>query len=171
MKRIITVLAALLLAGCAADPIVAHYPQYDKESLVKEASAIVAVKVVSVRDSMLEPDYSDPTLDPRDNPDDPKASGVPVHVFTVEVIKPFKWDRKTVAEGGKSPSPGDRTEVREEGQHTLQVGQSYVLFLETYPDSPASILGGNQGIFIRTDDGKIKSATSDESYTEEELSK
>ncbi len=167
MKKILTVLAALLLAGCSSGAGSADYPHYDHEELISKASEIVEVKVVSVRDGAIEPTQPNEKDDPKQSPGGSEASSVPAQIFTVEPIKTFKNDVPTklqVAQVGDKNSP-------EAGQYTLKVGESYVLFLETYPDSPASIVGGNQGIFTRTDDGKIKSATSDETYTEEELGK
>lgn len=71
-------------------------------------------------------------------------------------VAPFMVER--VAKGGISP--GTTIEVKFMGESSpspaaLQRGHRYVLFLETYPDSPASLLNPAQGAYEVSTDGAV----------------
>ncbi|MEO3794959.1 hypothetical protein ABGB14_32515 [Nonomuraea sp. B10E15] len=156
--------AALLVTGCSgAEPatmvIEAEYPEYKSaEELFAQATLVVEATLSTTsrvrREAEPVPDPSD--TDPLSNPmagapqqADPSAAAPPGDVVTVhdaKVLKVFKGSAK----------PGQTVEVKELGgtidgvkyevEHAtpLKGGGSYLLFLETYADSPAAMLNSDQ---------------------------
>lgn len=172
--RRVLLLTALVLAGfgmsaCSGgDPsaqqsavVSADYPSYDSvKSLGSVADLIVEVTLGEPRNGVLLPQYEgdDPALNPaagaKEQPD-PKQGAVPITLFDASVIDVFRGDA----------APGEMIQVMQpggvqdgvhyvvEGMTRLKAGSTVLLFLSTYPDSPASILGGDVGAFVAGDDG------------------
>ncbi|MEV4548018.1 hypothetical protein [Nonomuraea wenchangensis] len=157
------VLTALFVTACAAheEPVLyrADYPQYENaDALFDRANLVVEARIVGeprYLQEVTKPDSAE--TDPRLNPmagapaavaaAQPDAPPMVITVRTAEVLKVYKGEAQV----------GQKVEVKELGgvfdgvtyeeEHTtaLNEGSGYVLFLETYPDSPAALLNPVQG--------------------------
>jgi len=154
-------LVTAAVTGCSfPSTILADYPSYsDVESLFESATLVVEGDVGESRVDVLYPSYEgdDPAFNPlagTDTRPDPKAGAVPITVFEVRITKVHSGDAK----------PGDLIEVQQlggsldgveysaEGTASLAKGSAPLLFLETYDDAPAAILGGDAGLLEATGD-------------------
>ncbi|GAA3820670.1 hypothetical protein GCM10022226_46280 [Sphaerisporangium flaviroseum] len=154
--------AAVFLSACSAEPhtIVYHadYPSYQTaDQLYQKATLVIEARLGSTAQVVQE--KANPAAQGTDEKSNPQA-GVPqgqaappeqqpvvTTVYPVEVVKVFKGSAK----------PGENIQVKElggtvngvtykePGSRPLEKGKTYVLFLETYPDSPASLLNPEQG--------------------------
>ncbi|MEU6795730.1 hypothetical protein ABZ907_28905 [Nonomuraea wenchangensis] len=153
--------AAVLLSACSAEGHTiryhADYPVYQtadelyqRATLVVEAHLGDTARVVQDRPRPVPPG-ADPRSDPRagapQGAAEPPQEPIVTTVHQARVVKVFKGTAK----------PGDVIEVKELGGtvdgvtyeeaegRPLERNRKYVLFLETYPDSPASLLSPEQG--------------------------
>ena len=153
-------LLAGLIGGCAAarEPAVMQidHPVYQtsaelfgKAMLVIEADVSTASRVERLR---AQPGTGD---DPRANPqlgitpEPPLDEGPPVTVRGVRIVAVFKGAARA-GQDIEVQQPGgtiDGVEHRVEGAVPLRGGARYVLFLETFPDSPAAQLSLVQGAY------------------------
>lgn len=178
-NRLLVVLAVSAAApvapGCAvADPsadqtaiISADYPAYDSvKSLASAADLIVEVSLGESSSEVLLPQYEgdDPALNPyagtKETPD-PSEGAVPITVFEATVLDVYRGDVKT-EDVIKVMQPGglsNGVDYVVEGVTRLQSGATVLLFLGTYADSPASVLGGDVGAFIVEGEGFVSIAS------------
>ncbi|TMR07409.1 hypothetical protein ETD86_51620 [Nonomuraea turkmeniaca] len=151
------VVAAVFVTACSAheEPVLyrADYPQYQSaDALFDKATLVVEARIVGAPRYLREVAAPDPAVtDPKLNPQagapaaaaaQPEAPPTVITVYTAQVTKVFKGQAQ----------PGQSIEVKELGgvfegvtyqeEHTTPLNQDggYVLFLETYPDSPAALL-------------------------------
>jgi hypothetical protein len=155
---------AVFVAGCSAGESTilyeADYPAYDSpDALFDRATLVVEGRVTGtprvlqqLEELPMDPQETDPRLNPNAGASQQAAAQAQeeptvITVYSVEVLKVFKGEAK----------PGQIVEVKELGGQldgvtykevdliSLQTEQSYTLFLETYPDSPAALLNPLQG--------------------------
>lgn len=152
------VFAAVFVTACSAheEPVLyrADYPQYqsadalfDKATLVVEARIVGEPRYLQEKEEAPDPAETDPNLNPNAGAPaevaaEPEAPPTVITVYTAQVIKVFKGQAQV----------GQSIEVKELGgnfegvtyaeEHTTPMNEDsgYVLFLETYPDSPAALL-------------------------------
>ncbi|MEU4224060.1 hypothetical protein AB0F17_07180 [Nonomuraea sp. NPDC026600] len=152
------VFAAVFVTACSAheEPVLyrADYPQYqsadalfDKATLVVEARIVGEPRYLQEQAEAPDPAETDPNLNPNAGAPaevaaEPEAPPTVITVYTAQVVKVFKGQAQV----------GQSIEVKELGgnfegvtyaeEHTTAMNQDsgYVLFLETYPDSPAALL-------------------------------
>ncbi|GAA4360785.1 hypothetical protein [Paeniglutamicibacter cryotolerans] len=176
MKYISKALAGCALAGsallamtsCAAAP--AHetataqlqpdYPSYATiQDLAKRSTLVVEVTLGASSPDKLLPKYegddseTNPLAGTTEKPD--RAAGaVPITVFAATVNTVYLGEVKPgeVINVGQLGGTMDGTEYTVTGSRPLQEGQTVILFLATYPDAPASILGGDAGVFTQVGD-------------------
>ena len=168
--------AILLSAGCGPAPVrtstvtsQADYPSYATAGdLARRATLIVEARFSEEPrvEEEFPSDASDIT-DPQLNPN----AGVPEQEQVTEIGIVITVHRATVERVHKgSVEPGDIIEVKELGgtlggvryeyadSAPIATGRSYLLFLETYPDSPASLLNPLQAKYELDADGNPVSA-------------
>ncbi|GGM15781.1 hypothetical protein GCM10007977_016230 [Dactylosporangium sucinum] len=129
-------LVVLVLAGCgrpsgSAERVEyrADYPMYDSIQMLHERATLVVVGSVlsaSVR-----------SLD-----------GMVHTVYRVQVDRRFKGTSAASIEVKQLGGALGGTVYAEAGGIALRTGTRYVLFLETYPDSPASLLNPAQAQYV-----------------------
>ncbi|GIF00477.1 hypothetical protein [Paractinoplanes rishiriensis] len=174
--------AAVLAAGCAAgtdatgagkttahgNPVIyaGDYPVYGTaKDLYRTANLVVEARLVESR-VVKEAEPVNQGSDPKTNPqagapagkDAPPAPPPLVEtVFTAEVVGVHKGAAKA----------GDRVEVKQMGgtvdgvqyiedkQTSMAVDKTYLLFLATFPDSPAALLSPEQGKYLVGADGSL----------------
>jgi len=142
LRRIAAVLAVLVLGvgACGQSRVVyqGDYPHYESVAeLVKKANLVVEVAVADPRVGKLYP-----TDGPRND-----ETAVVITIYDATVAKVHKGSVRT----------GDVIEVQQMGGESdgvvyenpevvpFREGTPYLLFLETYPDSPAALLNPDQG--------------------------
>jgi hypothetical protein len=159
----------LLVASCspATQPqdSVVYYPDYPGyetgKDLFTQATAVVEGRVsTQARTEKMTPVAPADLTDPEQNPQYGAPAGaqaeepgpVVITVRTVEIVKVFKGDLK----------PGDTVEIKELGGQVDGVSyveheatplvkeKTYALFLQTYPNAPASLLNSQQGKYLVT---------------------
>lgn len=161
----VAIAAAVLMSACAAHPseiiYQADYPDYtsaqalySRATLVVEARITGTPTVTKMGAAPLDPSSA---ADPRLNPTAGAPAGVQatepdttvITVYTAHVVKVVKGEAK----------PGQVIEIKQLGgsldgvtykeMHTtpFKPGTGYTLFLETYPDSPASLLNPVQAVY------------------------
>ncbi|MER6826160.1 hypothetical protein ABT352_09240 [Streptosporangium sp. NPDC000563] len=174
-KLVAAAFAAVLLTACSAEqPTVSYhvdYPAYQSAAeLYKKALLVVEVRLGDTARTVLEKGIPDSqNTDPLSNPnaDAPKAGTeaapqeepLVTTVYPAQVVKVFKGEAK----------PGETIEVKElggtlngtkyeeAGASSLQRSRTYVLFLETYPNSPAALLNSEQGKYPIDAAGNLES--------------
>lgn len=155
--------SAVLVAGCSAEESViiyeAEYPVYqsadalfERATLVVEGRVTGEPRVVKQQEELpIDPQETDPMLNP--NAGAPPQAAVAeaeeptvITVHSVEVLKVFKGEAKPGQIVGVKELGGqiDGVTYKMEDLVPLQTEQSYMLFLETYPDSPAALLNPEQ---------------------------
>ncbi|MFV0374535.1 hypothetical protein [Microbacterium sp.] len=178
---VIAVSAILALAGCSSStPNVSlepDYPAYESvKALSAEADLIVEVVIGDSADDVLTPTYEgdDPATNPlagTDETPDPNEGAVPITVFDATVQTVYSGDAKT-GDLIKIKQLGgmlEGTEYTVDGTTPLQKGDTVLLFLATYPDSAASILGGDAGYFTPEGDSYTSIGSTKLTVTAEEL--
>lgn len=156
------------VAGCATTAsqpertvaLAADYPSYGSvDSLGKGADLIVEVSVGQAKDGVMLPDYSsdDPQINPYAGSEEtpqPNEGALPITVYsaTVEAVHQGDATVGDVIEVKQAGGVLDGVRYELEGVAPLKEGATMLLFLETYPDSPASILGGDVGAFLAVGD-------------------
>jgi hypothetical protein len=148
----------------AAGEVVYHpdYPFYrSQKDMFAKAALVIEGKVTDqARTESMTPTAPDDPTDPRQNPQAgapaaaaaaaPAEEPMVITVRTVEVVRVFKGavrvgDTIEVKElGGRL----NGVTYREEEATPLQQEKTYALFLETYPDAPASLLSSRQGKYL-----------------------
>jgi hypothetical protein len=139
------------------------YPSYDSsDSLYQKADLVVEAKVSdTTRVEQLKASASD--NDPKTNPNAGANGKAPeplvVTIYQATVVKTFKGTK----------AAGDTVEVKQLGgvlkgvtyrevdAPTLKPGETYLLFLATYPDAPASLLNPRQGQYPLETTGEPRS--------------
>ncbi|GAA1689830.1 hypothetical protein GCM10009733_102670 [Nonomuraea maheshkhaliensis] len=152
------VLTALFVTACSShDETVlyrADYPQYESAgALFDRASLVVEARIVGAPRYLQEVTEPEPTTtDPQLNPeagapaeaagDQPDPPPMVITVSTAQVVKVFKGEAKVGQTIEVKELGGVFDGVTYEEEHTSELKQDsgYVLFLETFPDSPAALL-------------------------------
>lgn len=131
----------------------ADYPKYDNlENLVEKADTIIKGKITHTEVKELNITEEVPADDPYLNPSGKKdISTLPYTIFSVEIERTYKGDVKentTIQVKALGGTIEDTEYILEDGDHTnLETGKKYVFFLETYPNSPASLLNPTQSSY------------------------
>lgn len=141
-KEIISIVIALLIltiTGCkSVVKIHADYPHYDDlDSMILNADTIIEGKILSIAVVGSE------------------QEGILYTVYDVEVIKNFRGKIKS-KEVIKIKQLGGETKdlvVTTDEKANLKKDSSYLFFLVTYEDSPASLINPTQGAYL-LEDGK-----------------
>lgn len=131
--------------------ISADYPNYENlENLIDKADTIIKGKIIDFKYSQInisqKPQSDDEYLNPGGEIDN---SLMPYTIFTVEINKTYKGNinkKETI----QIKEPGGifgNTEYVNEDSAKLKKGNNYVFFLETYPNSPASLLNPIQASY------------------------
>ncbi len=131
--------------------ISADYPHYENlENLIGKADTIIKGKITDFTYSQInisqKPQSDDEYLNPGGELDN---SLMPYTIFTIEIIKTYKGNinkKETI----QIKEPGGifgNTEYVNRDSAKLKKGNNYVFFLETYPDSPASLLNPIQASY------------------------
>jgi hypothetical protein len=131
--------------------ISADYPVYENlENLNDKADTIIKGKIIDFTYSQLniyqKPQSDDEYLNPGGEIDN---SLMPYTIFTVEIKQTYKGNINKV-DIIKIKQPGGiigNTEYVNEDNAKLKKGNNYVFFLETYPNSPASLLNPIQASY------------------------
>ncbi len=164
--------------------ISADYPRYNSlENLVDKADTIINGKVIGFTYSELNITQENQSDDEYFNPGGEKDnSTIPYTVFTVEIEKTYKGnvrENDTIQIKTLGGIVGNTEYVLESTEDTrLEEGKKYVLFLETYDDSPASLLNPTQASYeYDADDNSItnqqgkQAAQNEISFNMEDLDK
>jgi len=162
--------ALSILSGCAKAPqqevlIYTDYLYYDSiKELKKSADIIVEAKIISTKVVLLDTTHkftdeekADPELNPVPNPEGSEVSYSDVYtIYQVEVINKYKGKVKEGDTIEFKCLGGVMSNVKyvEEDVMDINVGETYILFLETYPDSYPSLINQIQGIY-KYEDKKI----------------
>ncbi|GAA3588263.1 hypothetical protein GCM10022419_083220 [Nonomuraea rosea] len=152
------VLAAVFVTACSAheDSVLyrADYPQYesadalyDKANLVVEARIVGAPRYLEEKVEAPDPAETDPALNPNAGAPagvaaQPEAPPTVITVYTAQVVQVFKGQAQVGQSIEVKELGGSFEGVTYEEEHTTPMTQDggYILFLETYPDSPAALL-------------------------------
>ena len=118
---------------------------------------IVEVKVISSESVTLDANESltdEQTNDSERNPGgETDRQSLPYTIYTVEVMQVYKGD-VTVGNTIEMKQLGgtiDHVHYVQEDAMTIEIGNTYIMFLETYENSPASLINPIQGIYEYTD--------------------
>lgn len=139
--------------------ISADYPNYgSSEDLIDKADTIIKGKIIDFKYSEVniseKPQSNDEQLNPGGEIDN---SLMPYTIFTVEIKKTYKGNinKKEIIEIKEPGGIFGNTEYINEDSANLKKGKNYVFFLETYPDSPASLLNPIQASYEYDDHDNI----------------
>lgn len=157
------VCTVLGLSGCDAlggTTIVADYPDYRSVAALAADSTSIVLGVVGAKSySTLsgETSGSDPVVNPFAGTD-PEAQeadvdALPITVFEIAVVNCVKGACGSTTSIKVKQLGGviDGRTTIVDGIEPLVPGETVLLFLEDYDDSPSSILGGDVGFFIERD--------------------
>lgn len=139
----------------------ADYPKYDSlENLVDRADTIIKGKIIGSTYSELNITEKNKSDDEFLNPGgETDHSTIPYTIFTVEIEKTYKGNagqKDTIQIKQLGGTIGNTEYVLEdEADAKLEEGKKYVFFLETYPDSPASLLNPIQASYEYDDNDNI----------------
>ena len=118
---------------------------------------IVEVKVISSESVTLDANESltdEQTNDSERNPGgETDRQSLPYTIYTVEVMQVYKG-AVTVGNTIEMKQLGgtiDHVHYVQEDAMTIEIGNTYIMFLETYENSPASLINPIQGIYEYTD--------------------
>jgi len=149
----------VIASGCAKTPnkevhIYTEYPFYDTVEKAKDAaSVIIEGKIVSSETVALNPTETltnEQKKDPKLNPGGETVStSFPYTIYTVEINQVYKGD-VTVGNTIEMKQPGgvmDHVRYAAEDEAQIEIGSTYILFLETYASSPASLINPIEGIY------------------------
>ncbi|SEG96677.1 hypothetical protein SAMN05444920_11039 [Nonomuraea solani] len=152
------VFVAVFMTACSSheEPILyrADYPQYesadalyDKANLVVEARIVGEPRYLQEKEAAPDPAETDPQLNPQAGAPaavaaQPEAPPMVITVYTAQIVKVFKGEAKEGQSIEVKELGGTFDGVTYQEEHTTALNQDsgYVLFLETYPDSPAALL-------------------------------
>ncbi|MBD3943753.1 hypothetical protein IF188_18835 [Microbacterium sp. NEAU-LLC] len=162
-------LLAAVLAGCAAEPAATSASDMktyaSTAELLADADLVVEVTVGGSRPDVLLPsdvESDDPRLNPSagmpaaDEAAEDAAS-IPITVYDTVVERVHAGDAVVGAHLEVKQMRGGQGS--ESDDVPLEEGSTYLLFLATYDDSSASILGGSAGQFVRDGDAYISQYT------------
>ena len=182
LPRVGAIAAAVLFVGaCAAEPdagtahqdevvtIQADYPAYETADALYGAATLVIDGQLTGASKVLRevPDPnaagSDPKLNPNAGAPAGKAQAAQppdstiVTVYEVKVLAVHKGQAKVGGTIDIKTLGGvfDGVTYKEIGVSPLKSGQPYLLFLETYPDSPAALLNPEQAQYAIGADGGV----------------
>ncbi|MCL2320986.1 MAG: hypothetical protein FWC47_02640 [Oscillospiraceae bacterium] len=131
--------------------IYADYPSYDNlQNLIDKADTIIKGKVIDFNYSYLniieKPESDNEFLNPGGEKD---TSSIPYTIFTVEINKVYKGsvNKKDIIEIKQLGGTLGNIEYIDKNAAKLNIGGNYIFFLETYPNSPASLLNPIQGSY------------------------
>lgn len=150
------------------------YPEYGSlESLVDRADTIIKGKIINYTYSQLnikDNKSTDEFLNPGGKIDNSK---IPYTIFTVEIEKTYKGNankKDTIEIKQLGGVIGNIEYVFEnDAEVKLEKGKKYVFFLETYADSPASLLNPIQASYEYDDNGNIISQKQNKLKEEKKL--
>lgn len=157
--KIMFIIALLIItvSGCKAAnvEINADYPHYDDlDSMILHADTIIEGKILAITVE---------NLNINSNPEE--VEELLYTIYDVEVIKVFRGETKK-KEIIQIKQLGGETEnliVTTEDKSNIKKDLSYLFFLATYKDSPASLINPKQGAYLIKDgkyiednDNKIK---------------
>ena len=147
------------VTGCAGPPdkevhIYTEYPVYYTIEEAKDAaSVIIEGKVVSSETAALDPTETltdEQEMDPEQNPGgEVDIINIPYTIYTIEINQVYKGD-VTVGNTIEMKQPGgviDHVRCTAPDEAQIEIGSTYILFLETYSNSPASLINPIQGIY------------------------
>ncbi|MBN6055632.1 hypothetical protein JYK22_27115, partial [Nonomuraea sp. RK-328] len=164
-------LAVLFLSACSAEEktvvYAADYPAYDSaDALFAGAKLVIEGRLTGDRRVMTvaEPPDDETETDPQLNPNagatpdggtPPAAPPTVMTVSSVEVLKVRKGLARVgqVIQVKELGGTLDGVTYEEADATPLKSGVTYMLFLETYPDSPASLLNPEQAKYVVTSTG------------------
>ncbi|NUW38987.1 hypothetical protein [Nonomuraea rhodomycinica] len=172
MRRLgVVALAVLFMSACAAEEktvvYAADYPAYDSaDALFAGAKLVIEGRLTGTKHVMTEVEpaddetETDPQLNPNAGatPDPATPPAGPPTVMTVSSVEVLKV-RKGLARVGQVIQVKelggtlDGVTYEEQDATPLKAGVTYMLFLETYPDSPASLLNPEQAKYVVTSAG------------------
>lgn len=192
MKKQLQVIAiiivfAFLFTGCSTGTINnekttvitrADYPYYEDESAIyKKASLVIRGTVIDKRMEYMsqvieltEEEKNDPKLNPGGDVDEEKEL---VTIYKIQIIDSFKGDavKGDIVEVKQFGGETNDTIYIEEGAPEIRKNSEYIMFLETYKDSPATLLNNVQSLY-NIEDGKIMNhVDNDFNVTIEKLNK
>jgi len=164
MKKIILYFLAfctvlVFTSGCAKTPnkdviINTDYPEYDTVEKAKDAATVIIEgKIISAKEVTLditETLTAEQKNDPKLNPGGETVSlSFPNTIYTVEIKKVYKGN---VIEGNtieikQLGGTVDNVNYTEADATKIEIGSTYILFLETFSDSPASLINQIEGIY------------------------
>ena len=169
MKRIIlyflTFCTALVFtSGCARTPnkevlINTDYPEYDTVEKAKDAATVIIEgKIISAKVLTLDPTetLSDEQKNgAKTNPGgETESQSFPYTIYTVEIVQIYKGSviKGNTIEIKQIGGTVDNVNYTEEDATKIEIGSTYILFLETFSDSPASLINQIEGIYEYKDE-------------------
>jgi hypothetical protein len=160
-------IAVVLLSGCQSSKVKnvvldANYRSYDNfDALSEKANLVVQGEVVGSKFEMLDISTESSSADPKLNPGGKTDhTALPYTILTVKIARVYKG---TATEGGtitvkQLGGESGGTKYTEKDAEPLNVKSSYILFLSTFDNAPASLLNPTQGSYAVAD-GKIVANT------------
>ena len=155
-----TMMALPACTGLSGTTIVADYPEYSNvDELVASSSSIVLGVVGDSTFSALNGETvgDDPGVNPLAGTEQDKMGDtlepLPITVFEITVIDCVKGGCVSLSSVKVKQLGGtvDGRTTSVEGIASLVPGETVLLFVEDYADSPSSILGGDAGLFVERD--------------------
>lgn len=164
---------ALLASSCSAPTteLVADYPAYSSvDDLKAAADLIVEVEIGEYYYDLLLPVYEgdDPELNPYAGTGQklpsPKDGAVPITVYEAVVRTSYVGHLKggEILQIKQLGGEIDDTRIIVPEVKSLASGDTVLVFLQEFSDSPSSILGGDAGLFTRTETGTYVSVSQTE---------
>lgn len=156
----------------------ADYPYYEDESAIYEkASLVIRGKIIDKRMEYMsqvieltKEQKDDPQLNPGGDVDEEKEM---VTIYKVKIIDSFKGDvvKGDVVEIKQFGGETKDTIYIEEGAPQISQNGEYIMFLESYEDSPATLLNNVQSLYGIEDNKIINHVENDFNVTIEKLEK
>jgi hypothetical protein len=185
---VIVIMSLVLFAGCtnhrndtgANDKtivIVSHdYPYYENESAIYEkASIVIRGTVIDKRaeymshvGELTEEQKKDPKLNPGGEVDKEKEFTT---IYKIQVTDSFKGKvlKDDIVEIKQFGGETDDTIYIDEGAPQIEQKREYIMFLETYENSPATLLNDVQSLYSIDKDKLISHTDNDFNMTIEKL--
>lgn len=148
-----------VLSGCAGSSnkeviYYTDYPYYDSiEEAKNKADMIIEGTILSTKTVTLDPAQKltdEEKKDPGLYPGGPEESSSFVYtIYQVEVVSKYKGEveKGDTIEFKRLGGTEANVHYVEEDAMNMEIGETYILFLETYPDSPASLINPIQGVY------------------------
>ena len=146
-------------SGCAKTPnkevlIYTDYPEYDTVDHMEDAATVIIEgKIISEKVVKLDPSETltdEQKNDPKLNPGgETESLSFPYTIYMVEINTVYKGDVKegNTIEIKQLGGTVDNVNYTEEDATKIQIDSTYILFLETFTNSPASLINQIQGIY------------------------